>query len=331
MRGRDESKVCRTKAQAVAWAQEVEREIKEGVQERKTLADAFVRYRDEVSPGKRGHRWEYVRLNRFLQTIRWAQEPIAAITVPQIAEWRDDRLKEVSGASVRRELNLLSAVFEIARREWQWVRENPVRDVRKPQGSPHRTRRISQEEIDRICFALGHDPGSSPTAKTQQVAVAFLLAIETAMRAGEILGVERGRVDYDRRVVSIPRTKNGHPRTVPLSDRAVELLQSLPSQGPLFDLSSASLDALFRKYVKRAGVTGLTFHDSRREATSRLAKKVDVLTLAKITGHRNISELLTYYETDMADVARALQTTPQPATEDNDDHPRKAQESQGDT
>lgn len=309
-KGQDRSATFSKRAQAQAWAAEAEVEISSGVATGKTLADAIIRYKDEVSPGKKGHKWETVRLTKFLRDLPFAGELLSAVTVPVVAQWRDDRLTEVQGSSVRREMNLLSSVFEQARREWQWVKSNPCRDVRRPPENPHRTRRVSQDEIERICLALGYEEGASaPDSKSAQVAVAFLLAIETAMRAGEILALERSRVDLSRMIAELPKTKNGHARTVPLTLKACVLLESMSSEGQrFFQLSPSSLDALFRKYVKQAAVDDLRFHDSRREATSRLAKQVDVLTLARITGHRNISELLTYYQTDMAEVAQALQT-----------------------
>jgi integrase len=59
--------------------------------------------------------------------------------------------------------------------------------------------------------------------------------------------------------------------------------------------------------MAKAGVEGATFHDARRTATSRLAQKVDVLTLAKITGHTDLKLLMsTYYSVSMDDVAGRL-------------------------
>lgn len=307
-KGVDKSVTFPKRAQAQAWAAEAEKELAEGLQTGKTLADALVRYRDEVSPTKRGHKWEYLRLQVWLRDLKMAQEPITAISVPMIAQWRDDRLKDVSGPTVRREMALMSSVFEIARREWQWLRVNPCRDVRRPQSNPHRTRRVSEDEIERVCFALGYEEGQRPENKSQQVAVAFLLAIHTAMRRGEILGLRRDEVDLASRTARLPRTKNGHARTIPLSEKAVSLLSLLPEQDDLFfDLTETSCDALFRKYRAKAGLPDLHFHDARKEATARLAKKLDVMDLAKVTGHRDLRMLLDcYYHPSAEEIAKKL-------------------------
>ena len=75
---------------------------------------------------------------------------------------------------------------------------------------------------------------------------------------------------------------------------------------PVFDLTSRQLDVLWRKLRDRAGVTGLTFHDARHEAITRLARRVDVLDLARIVGHKNISQLMTYYDATAGEIAERL-------------------------
>lgn len=305
-----------TKAQAQAWAADIEREaiqVAAGGLPTRSFRQALEKYRDEVSPTKRGSRWELIRINAFIGSSKKVgtmadllDKNLADMTAPMLVQWRDDRLKVVGAASVIREINLLSSIFETARREWHWLDASPLKDVRRPKQPPHRTRRISADEISRICLALGYDDAVDVTTVTQQVAVAWLLAIETAMRQGEALGL---RWEYvGERVAHLPKTKNGHARDVPLSKRAVQLLTKLKGLDTerCFTLSSASCDVLFRRARDAAGVPDLHFHDSRREGTSRLSKKVDVLTLARITGHRDLKMLLVYYQTDMAEVASAL-------------------------
>lgn len=319
--GVSESKTFPTKSQAATWAVDRERELDDvaaGGAPKKTFREVVERYLADESPKKRGHRWEAVRINSWMGRegrngepsklcLPWLDKPLSELDAETLAGWRDARLKVVAPGSVLRELNLMGAVLETARREWKWIRTNPLRDVRRPSQPEARTRRVSEDEIARICLALGWDD-QPVTTQTQEVAAAFLLAIETAMRQGEILGLSWGGVDVSRRVAHLPKTKNGSARDVPLSVRAVEILKLMEGRGTdrIFTVSSASADALFRKGKARAMVEGLHFHDTRREATSRLAKKVDVLTLARITGHKDIRMLMIYYQTDMADVAQQI-------------------------
>lgn len=163
------------------------------------------------------------------------------LTPAHIARWRDERLKVVVGATVNRDMNLLSNILTVARKEWNWIGESPTKEVRRPKDSPPRDRRISDDEIDRLCLSLGFAADEPVTTKTQAVAVAFLFAIETAMRAGEICGLTAAMVVGKVAHLPATLTKNGRKRDVPLSTRARELLAMLPAPedgGPLFDLPS---------------------------------------------------------------------------------------------
>lgn len=307
-----ESGTFSTKAEAVAWASSQETALREqkktGVVAGKTCGDAFDRYEEEVSPHKRGHRWESLRLKAMAESdigkVKFKNIRLSDVTADIIGQWRDSRLKTVAGSTVNRDLNLLSHVFTTARKEWGWMAHSPTKDVRRPKNPAPRDRRITQGEIDRICIAFGFD-NSPVTTKNQAVAAAFLFAIETAMRAGEICALRPGWIDG--RVAHLPAdaVKNGVKRDVPLSKRALEILALLP-EDTLFGLQSASLDALFRAGRERANIEGLTFHDTRHEAITRLSKKLGVLELARAVGHRDLKMLQIYYNESAADIAARL-------------------------
>jgi integrase len=236
---------------------------------------------------------------------------ISDITPAVLGAWRDQLLKKVLGSSVNRDLNLLSHVFTTAAKEWKWIAKSPTTDVRRPKYPPPRERLYTQDEIDRLCLALGLDADSSAVVGTkyEQVALAFLFAIETAMRAGEICSITPAHV-IGRVVKLTPDiTKNGTSRSVPLSKAAAALLARLPAPGDsgmLFGITAASLDAIFRKIRTRAAVEGATFHDTRHLAITRLAKKVEVLDLARMVGHRDLKQLLVYHNEDAETTAPRL-------------------------
>jgi integrase len=199
---------------------------------------------------------------------------------------------------------LLSHVFSVARKEWKWIATSPTTDVGRPRSNPPRERRITQQEIERICISLNwrHDAvGVIPETKQQRIALAFLFAIETAMRAGEICALREG--DVTGSVARLHRTKNGFPRDVPLSPRAMQIWAVVPNG---FDISTSSLDAMFRVARRKSAVEGLTFHDTRHEAITRLASKLNVLELARMVGHKDIKQLQTYYNASAADIATRL-------------------------
>ena len=216
------------------------------------------------------------------------------------------RQTTVAPATVAREMNLLRSVLETARKEWRWLRTNPMADVSWPKSPKGRARRITPEEEADLTAALGVATLRADTA-TQRVGLAFLLALETAMRSGEILALTWPNVHLADQYVHLPRTKNGDARDVPLSKRAVEILRVLPlGFGPVFQLDAAARDALWRKARAKTPHRDIHFHDSRAEAIWRLSKKLDVLELARVIGHRDINSLLIYYRASASAMAQKL-------------------------
>jgi integrase len=302
-RGVRMTKVFPTKTEAKDWAARQEYLIlnAQAVASGQPFGDVLERYAREVSPAKRGARWEQIRIERFrLDDI--AKINIGDLRAADFAAWREARLKQVSPGTVRREMVLLSAVLTVARKEWGLIKESPLTDVRKPSSTPPRDRLVTDDELQRLAISAGADLTNS----TARAFHAFLFAIETAMRAGEVIGLTWAHVDLESRVCHLPMTKNGTARDVPLSTEAVRLLRALPHADPVFGLSSRQIDALWRKLRDRAGVADLHFHDARHTAITRLSKKLDVLALARMVGHRNLSQLMAYYNETAADLAKRL-------------------------
>lgn len=292
-----------TKAAAQAWAAGIESELialKHGEMPRKTVMQALEKYAEEVSPKKPGKRWELLRINKFKREA-WAERWLAATALPSdLAAWRDRRLHEVTPGSVQRDFNLLKGIFTIARKEWRWLDVDPMMNIEGPGENRPRTKRISWREVRRICRALGY-PGKE--TKSAEVGRIFLIALRTGMRSGEILSLAPEDVNLQTRVAKLRDTKNGDDRDVPMTRMGAKLFEGWTG----WTVAPDSRDALFRKACKRAGVTGVHFHDSRAEALTRLSRKVDALTLAKISGHRDLKMLLTrYYRETAEQIAQRL-------------------------
>ncbi len=305
LHGVRDSRSFDTRQEAAQWALARTAELTGKKLPDHTLADALGRYAREVAPAHKGARWEIVRLRAFLADPL-AKRRLAGITGADMAGWRDTRLRQVKPGSVARELTLFRSVFEACRRDWQWLRENPLADVRWPTCPPGRARRVPPAEVEAVARAFGvWDALPSETA-TQRVGLAFLFALESALRSGEIVGLHWRDVHLADRYVVLPATKNGDVREVPLSSRAVELLQALPAgEGPVFGLTAQLRDALWRKTRPKA-LAALHFHDTRAEAIWRLSKKLDVLQLALVIGHRDPKSLMIYYRESAADMAKRL-------------------------
>lgn len=295
------STTVRTKAAGNAWEAAIIHED-ESPSANKTLGDLLDRYGRDVSPTKRGQRWELIRIEK-LKRDKLCKVKLADLNATHFADWRDRMLKEVSAASVRREWNLINPAINIAIKEWRWLPRNPMKDVRRPKPARSRDRLPTQDEIDRLMLACGYEYDAPPATSQARVGAAFLFAIETGMRSGEILSLTPKTVDLDNRVAKLGKTKNGDARQVPLSTEAVRILKQVKCN---FDLSADSRDALFRKAKERAQIDDMTFHDSRHLAITRLSKKLEVLELARMVGIRDLKILMVYYNESAASIAKRL-------------------------
>ena len=318
--GKRATKVFDTKRAALAWAQEQEAQLSGAQLPDKTFGDACRRYSEEVTEAKRGGRWDRIRIDRFLRDDPITKRRLQALTSTDLAEWRDMRLKQmkpatanrpaaaIKPATVAREMNLIAAILEIARREWRWLKESPMRDVQQPKKPKGRARRISGEEVEALARAFGVWDSLEVETQRNRIGLAFLFALETAMRSGEICELRWPDIHLAERYVTVRTSKNGDSRDVPLTSRAVEILKVLPlGFGPAFGLSASKRDGLFRKVRDSVpSIKNLHFHDSRAEAIWRLSKKLDVLELARVIGHRNLSSLLIYYNASAAELAKRL-------------------------
>ena len=305
----DEVKTFPTKAEAERWARAVEGEMDRGEfadqreVARTTLADLVRRYMAEVTPSKRGARDEVIRLNAMLRN-RICGLSLANLAPQEVARYRDERLQVCGAATVIRDLAVLSSIVNHARREWGIRIQNPVTLVRKPSAPAGRDRVLSEAEEIRLLEEL--EPRGRRNPYMQSLVVA---AIETAMRRGELLTLQWEHVDLVRRVAFLPMTKNGRPRYVPLSSRAVRVIESTgsPRPGRVFPIGIAAMEAAFSRATRRAHLHGLRFHDLRHTATSRISRRLpNVIELASVTGHESLQMLKRYFHPQASEIALKL-------------------------
>ncbi len=191
-----------------------------------------------------------------------------------------------------------------AHTEWTVsLKANPVSAVRKPSASKGRTRRLDSDEAQRLKEALGQ-------SRNPIVREVVLFAVATGMRRGEILSLSWENIDFDRRTAHLPLTKNGEPRTVPLSPRALGILQrmkQIDQNGLVFPISANAFRLAWERAKRRARIEDLRFHDLRHEAISRFFEMgLSVPEVALISGHRDAKMLLRYTHLKAEQVAEKL-------------------------
>ncbi|WP_435626603.1 tyrosine-type recombinase/integrase [Candidatus Ferrigenium straubiae] len=314
------SRSFNNKANARAWATVIESEMERGVfidrteAEKNTLGDLLQRYLTEISSQKKGHDSERYRLIS-LQNDPIAKFKVAGLSGKLMAEWRDQRLKEVSGSTTNRDLNLISHVINVARKEWGIHIDNPISMIRRPAENRARSRRLGIGEEEKLLAELEETTRSERGtfkeggSRNPWVRPLVILALETAMRRGELLSLRWADVFLADRYVRLHDTKNGESRDVPLSARAYEVLAGLPRHisGRVFPITADAIKKVFTRAVERADLGDLHFHDLRHEATSRIAEKLDnVLELSAVTGHKTLSMLKRYYHPRAKDLAKKL-------------------------
>lgn len=330
---RAQSETFSRKSDAEAWGRKRESEIERGrwndntLAESTTLAEALDKYESEVVSRMRGQRGERSIVG-ILRGESIAAKFLASITGADVSAMLDRwAAAGLAAGSIRRRMHTFSHLFTVARKKWgMGGLDNPARDVDLPREPPGRARRVNEKELAALRKA-GRDTKHLPDFIT--------LAVETAMRREELVSARWRDVDLKTETLHIPKSKNGLPRTVPLSLAACKVLNALPrrADGRVFDWKRPdSATQAFVRAVKRArahheaecekkGVepsetflVDLRLHDLRHEAISRLAPRFKVHELARITGHLTLSMLLRYYHADAAEFARRLNRKSEPKT-----------------
>ena len=328
------AKTFRTKRDAEDWARGTEDEMVRGVYirrataDRLTIATALDRYLKEVTPTKRPSSQEGERRRAAILKRELGQYSLAALTPEIIAGFRDERLAGLdrrnkkgepiprANNTVRLELALLGHLFTIAIKEWRiglgW---NPVLNIRRPAPGPGRNRRLSAGEEKRLLNAI--DEHSNP-----MLSWIAHIALETGMRASEILTLRRMQVDLKRRIVRLLETKNTQPRTVPLSLAAVKFFRSAlnhpvrPIDTDLIFYGEPGKDGKRRPYqfnpvwmkIKREqGLADVRFHDLRHEAVSRFVEAgFSDQEVSAISGHKSMQMLKRYTHLRAEDLVTRL-------------------------
>lgn len=244
-----------------------------GVRERRLITSfsraALDRYEREVTAKKKGEAQERTRIRQRKQTSL-AGRSIASVRRSDIAAYRDARLAEGrSGSTAQLELALLSNLYTIATRERGMVGlPNPVRAVRKPKAGRARNRRCDGDEKQRLLQ-------SARDVSFPWLALAIEIALETGMRLGEILALRWRDVELTMRTARLRDTTSGEDRTVPLSTRALAVLETTPRSldGHLIPANALTSEHAFRRACTEAQIENLRFHDLRQEATSRFFER----------------------------------------------------------
>ena len=300
------AKTFLTKIDAEKWARSIEIEIDRGTYintsyAQKTLfKDLIQQYLTEVTPTLRGAPEDTYRLRKMMRNPI-AELNLTELTPNKIANYRDERLKEVKPNTVIRELAYISSMINHARREWGLGIINPVAQIKKPSQPQGRERILADAEMELILHQLAKiNPFLSSLCE---------FALETAMRRGELMSLLWVNVDFEKCIVFLPITKNGNSRSVPISLKAIKILKALPRdiEGRVFPLNKQTVSILFLRAVRRVGIENFHFHDLRHMALTNLSSKfTNILELAAISGHKELRMLQRYVHIKAEDLVKKM-------------------------
>jgi len=302
------TKTFNAHAEARAWASENELKTRNAAPTLPsadrflTLSDLLNHYQDVITPLKRGADRERFKL-RIIQRHPVAAIPLCRLKSTHIAQYRDDRLQNVTSGTVRRELAVLRHCIEVARREWSvHFPSNPAAMIRPPSPNKARNRRLSKDSLQKLWIAL-------ESSQTWYLKPLVTLAVETGMRRGELLSLKWADVNLKTKIAYLQLTKNGSPRPVPLTPVAIRMLSHIKPHGKdqVFPVSIHALRQAWVRLLNRARLDDFRFHDLRHEAISRFFEMgLSVPEVALISGHKDPRMLFRYTHLRAEDLAKKI-------------------------
>jgi integrase len=294
------------KSEAVAWSKVTESRVILGTYvdpreaERTLVSDLIDRYLELLNKCNRADASLMSRCKRLRGNL--GAFSLAKLSVLNLSEYRDSRLHTdlANPATVCHELNLLRRILRVANSDWGIAIPNGIPQVRLPKMPRGRTRRLKAGEEEQLLSLCVDDP----------VLENFIsLAIETAMRRSELIAMRWSYIDWENSTLSIPHTKNGIPRVIPLSLKARTILKSISrTNDHVFSITATAASQRFAKACKQAGICDLRLHDMRREAISRLFEQgFSQMEVASISGHLTVSMLALYTNINVSHLSSRME------------------------
>lgn len=326
------SKVFRLKADAEAWARNIEAKIEGGgtyaLQELRstTVGDLIERYRLDVAPHRKGWKWDNNRC-LSLKTTWWAAMDLTQEIPRALLHWSNERLngldgqRKVSAATVNRDLNLISSIFQHAIKRLQigLPNGNPVSKVPRPQvRGGERNVTWTDQDLHLLLKHLEFDMAVAPSSVRSYLGWVLLIARHTGLRLGNVVGIKMARIDLERRCVHFGQdeVKNNEDYDCPLSTTAAVVIAKLMTyregHSRLFVSNVSSIGTMLRAEHRAAAakhpqLAGLRTHDLRHTWTTEMVPKVpNALTMMKISGRRTFKSLARYYNPKVEDLAKLL-------------------------
>ena len=292
------TKTFTSKEAAKRWIKAVETDMERGEFKPRldmTVGQLIKRYQTDIIQKQKAHQSALVRCRRLRRML--GKINLSDLSPAHLASYRDERLKSIKPNTLKRELSILSSAINTAIIDWGIpIPSNPVAMTRIPKYDDSRDRRLKDGEEEKL-LAI-----AKPVYRR-----AIIIAVETAIRRGELLNIRKSHINFDKQTLHIPETKTDTPRTIPLSTRAIKAFRDqiksisdanvvqMKRDPKLFSMSAPMFRHEIHKYRVKLDMEDWRFHDLRHEATSRLFERgLNVMEVALVTGHQDLRMLMRY-------------------------------------
>lgn len=311
------------KSQAAAWAAKIEADMvalkhqDTRIIANMTMADLIDRYSREVGGVKAFGKNKASVL--AMMKAELGRHTIPGLTVDVLMEYvRARRAGGAGGVTIAIDLSYLCSLFKTAQNLFRLpVNLSVVSAVRAnmqylglSSKSKERDRRPTADEISRICEHF-------EAKKRQRVPMIDVInfAIETAMRAGEIIRLKWSDLNDGDRTIIIrdrkhPQLKEGNDQEVPLLGAAYEIAKRQPridDEPRIFPITEGTISTLFPRACATLKIEDLHFHDLRHEGITRLFEQGYTMEqVMLVSGHRDPKMLMRYVQLRAKDLHRPL-------------------------
>lgn len=244
------------------------------------------------------------KLDRLIE--RFGYRRLQTFTERDLNNYSRERRQAVTQATINRDLALIRAMFRKGKDADRSLTIPRIPIIASAETERDRVMSADEERaILAACAAVEEreftrkDTGtvvktSKHRTNREHLRPLVILAVDTAMRMGEILQLEWSDIDLDSGVITVrsETTKTKRSRKVPITTRARLELAALPPDRP-FHLNSCY--KAFKTACERAAINDLNFHDLRHTATTRMIRAgIPYMEVMKITGHRQMKTFLRY-------------------------------------
>ena len=289
------SKSFLKKAHASMWAKEIEYQLDRDQYEdfsdtaRISLGELITRYRDEITPHKKGRDTEKYKLN-FILRHKIAKVKLLSLKAKHVIDFKKDISEGRAPSTINKYIHYIYTVWETAKLNWDIALpyRNPCELVKKEKVKDTIDRILSIEEYQDLLQAC-------TTSNLAFLSDIVEFAYITAMRFGEITKFKTSNINFEKSTALLIDTKNGETRLVPLTSRALEICQKFRFREKLFDINRDKFRHYFEQACRRAKVKNFRFHDLRACAITNLfLNGWSIAEVSVVSGHKTWSELKRY-------------------------------------